>query len=158
MANILNCCVIFSQIWKQQKVEAEASGIISLKFQSIDGLFEATKFEKVKGSNIVNCVKRKYFSYIIDKIVLVRRNFSKAFVILAQFLLLLLLLFLLVVYISLAFHLEFFKVSFFDFLSYKYTKIWYFHGQYEQNVTCAKQLHTCRRKTKCSYTKKVEKY
>ena len=33
----------------------------SLKLQSIDGLFESRKFGKVKGSNIVKCVQKKYF-------------------------------------------------------------------------------------------------
>ena len=69
MANILNFRTIFPQIWKQQKAEAEAFGSGRLKLQSIDGFFESTKFEKVKGRNIVNCVQKKYFSYIIDKIV-----------------------------------------------------------------------------------------
>ena len=72
MANILSFRTIFSQIWKQQKAEAEAFGSRSLKHQSIDGLFESTKLEKVKGSNIVNCVQKKYFSYIIDKIASLR--------------------------------------------------------------------------------------
>ena len=39
--------------------------------------------EKVKRSNIVKRVQKKYFSYIIDKIVSLRRNFSKALAILA---------------------------------------------------------------------------
>ena len=64
MANIL--------IWKQQK--AEAFGSRSLKLQSIDGLFESKKFEKVKGSNIIKYVQKKYFSYIIDKVVSPTRN------------------------------------------------------------------------------------
>ena len=64
MANIL--------IWKQQK--AEAFGSKSLKLQSIDGLFESKKFEKVKGSNIIKYVQKKYFSYIIDKVVSPARN------------------------------------------------------------------------------------
>ena len=105
MANILNCRAIFLQIWKQQKVEAEAFGSRSFKLQSIDGLFEPSKFEKVKGSNIVKCVQNKHFNYLIDKIVSLRRNFSKTLVILSCFLLLFLLLFLLKVYISLAFHI-----------------------------------------------------
>ena len=50
-------------------MEAEAFGSRSLKLQSIDGLFESRKFEKVKGSNIVKCVQKKYFSHKIDKIV-----------------------------------------------------------------------------------------
>ena len=53
MANLLNCRAIFSQIWKQQKAEAEGFGSRSLKLQSIDGLFESAKFEKVKGSTNV---------------------------------------------------------------------------------------------------------
>ena len=83
MANILNYRAIFSQIWKQKKAEAETFGSRSVKLQSIDGLFESKKFEKVKWSNIVNCVQKKYFSYIIDKIVSLRRSFSKALVTLA---------------------------------------------------------------------------
>ena len=67
---------------KQYKAEVKAFGSRSLKVQSIDGLLESTKFEKFEGSNIVNCVQKKYFSYIIDKIVSPRRNFSKAAVIL----------------------------------------------------------------------------
>ena len=85
MANILHCRAIFSQIYKQQKAQAEAFGNRSLKIQSIDGLFKSIKFEKVKGSNIVKRVQKKYFSYIIDKIVSLRRNFSKALLTLAQF-------------------------------------------------------------------------
>ena len=86
MANILNCRAIFLQIRKHQKGEEEAFGNRSPKLQSIDGLLESRKFEKVKGSTIVKCVQKKYFSYIIDKIVSLRRNFSKALVILSWFL------------------------------------------------------------------------
>ena len=64
MGNILNCYAIFSQSWKYQKAEAKAFGSRSLKLQSIDGLFESTKFEKVKGSNIDKYVQKKYFSYM----------------------------------------------------------------------------------------------
>ena len=60
MANILNCPAIY--FTKQQKAEPEAFGSRRLKLQSIDGLFESRKFEKVKGSNIVKCVQKKYFS------------------------------------------------------------------------------------------------
>ena len=35
------------------------------------------KIEKVKGSNIVNCVQNKYFCYIIDEIVSLSRSFQK---------------------------------------------------------------------------------
>ena len=130
MANILNCRTILSQIWKQQKAEPEAFGSRSLKVQIIDGFFESRKFEKVKGSNIVKCVQKKYFSYIIDKILSLRRNFSKALVILVQFLLLFLILFLLIVYIII---LKFSKVSFFASLLHRYMKSWYFHGPYKAN-------------------------
>ena len=44
-------------------LEAAAFGSRNLKLQSIDGLFESTKFEKVKGSNIVKCAQKKYFGY-----------------------------------------------------------------------------------------------
>ena len=33
-------------------------------------MFESRKFEKVKWSNIVKRVPKKYFSYLIDKIIL----------------------------------------------------------------------------------------
>ena len=33
MANVLNCCVIFLQVWKQQKAEAEAFGAEALNFR-----------------------------------------------------------------------------------------------------------------------------
>ena len=48
---------------KQQKAEAAAFGSRKLKLQTTDGLFESTNFEKVKGSNIVKCAQKKYFSY-----------------------------------------------------------------------------------------------
>ena len=64
-------------------LEAVESRGKSLKLQSIDGLFESRKLEKVKGSNIVKHVPKKYLSYLIDKIVSLRRNFSKALVILS---------------------------------------------------------------------------
>ena len=91
MANILNCREFFFTIWKQQK--AEAFGSRSLKLQSIDGLFESKKIEKVKGSNRVKYIQKKYFSDIIDKVVSPTRSCSKALVILSWFLLLFLLLF-----------------------------------------------------------------
>ena len=110
-------------------LEAVESRSRSLKLQSIDGLFESRKSDKLKESNIVSCVQRKYFSYIIGKIVLLRRNFSKVLFVLSWFLLL----FLLFLLIVSAFHsiLKLFKVSFFASLLYKYMKIWYFHGQYK---------------------------
>ena len=70
------------------EAESEAFGSRSLKFQSTDGFLESNKFERAKGSNIVKCVQKKYFSYIINKIVPLRRDFSKALVILSWFLLL----------------------------------------------------------------------
>ena len=77
MANILNCRTIFSHFWKQQKADAKAFGSRSVKLQSIDELLESTEFEKVKGRNIVKCVQKKYFSYIIDKFFSLRVNFQK---------------------------------------------------------------------------------
>ena len=62
-------------------LEAAESRSRRLKLQSINGLFESRKFEKVKGSNIVK--PKNYFSYLIDKIVSLRRNFSKSLVILS---------------------------------------------------------------------------
>ena len=109
MANTLNCRAVFSQIWNQQKAEAEAFRIRSLERHSIDGLSQSKNVGKIKGNNIVKCIQKKYFSYIIDKIASLTRNSSKALVILAWFLLLFLLLFLLMVSISLAFHLKVFQ-------------------------------------------------
>ena len=83
MANVLNYRANFYQTWKQQKEEVEALGSRNLKLQSIDGLFESRKFEKVKRSNFVKRVPKKYFSYLIDKMVWLRRNFSKGLVILS---------------------------------------------------------------------------
>ena len=78
MASILNCRAIFSHIWKQQKADAKAFGSRSFKL-CIDELLESTKFEKVKGSNIVKCVQKKYFSYIIDKFIFAQRKLFKSF-------------------------------------------------------------------------------
>ena len=55
MANILNR--FFTDL---EAVERRSR---KLKLQNIDALFESTKFEKIKGSNIVKCVQSKYFSY-----------------------------------------------------------------------------------------------
>ena len=98
------------QIWQQQKAEAEAFESRRLKLQNIDGLFES---KKVKGSNIITCAQKKHFSYMIDKVILLRRNFSKASLILSWFLLLFLLLFLLIEDISFAYHLQFFQSELF---------------------------------------------
>ena len=83
-------------LWKQKPLEAETFGSRNLKFQRID-LFESTKFEQVKGSNLsVFCLE-------------------ETLVTLAYLLLLFLLLLLLIVYISLAFHLEVFQSELFRF-------------------------------------------
>ena len=71
---------------KQRPLEAE-----DLNFRVLMECLNQKKFEKVKGSNIVSCVQRKYFSFIIDKIVLLGRICSKALFILSWFLLLFLL-------------------------------------------------------------------
>ena len=64
MANILNCHVIFHRFGSSRKQkQQEAFGSRNLKLQSIDGLLESTKLEKVKGSNIAKCVQNKYFCY-----------------------------------------------------------------------------------------------
>ena len=92
----------------------------------------------------VKCVQKKYFSYIIDKIVLLRRNVSNILVIQAYYLLFLLILlffkYFFIILLSFLLYIstlhsigKFFKVSFFASLSYKYMKIWYFHGQYKAN-------------------------
>ena len=47
----------------------------SLKLQSIDGFFESRKFEKVKEAISLSVYKRNTLA--IDKIVSLRRNFSK---------------------------------------------------------------------------------
>ena len=76
-------------------------------------------------------VHKRNILVIIDKTVLLTRNFSKALVILAWFFLLFFLLFLLIVYISINHSIfKFFEVSIFASLLYKYMKIWYLHGQY----------------------------
>ena len=97
----------------QLKAEAGNFGSRSLELQSIDRLCESRKFEKVKGSNIVKCAQKKYFRYILDKIISLRKFFPQNLFILSWFLLLLLLLFLLIVYISLEFHLEVFQSELF---------------------------------------------
>ena len=74
------------------KFNCQVFGRRGLKLQSIDGLFESKKIEKARRSNIVEYVQKKYFSYIIDKIVLLRGIFSKALFILSWFILLFLLL------------------------------------------------------------------
>ena len=62
MANILNFRAVFHRF---KAIESRSSSLWKqkLKLQSIGGLFESTKFEKVKGRNIVKCAQKKYFSY-----------------------------------------------------------------------------------------------
>ena len=88
MANVLNCREIFFT-----NLEAVESRSRSLKLQSIDELFELRPFEKVKRSNIVKGVPKKYFSYLTDKIASLRKNVSKTLVIQFWFLLLFLVFF-----------------------------------------------------------------
>ena len=75
MANILNPRAIFFFFCK-----FSSSGKQKQKSLEAEDLFES---KKVKGSNIVNCAQKKHFSYITDKIVSLRRNFSKDLVILS---------------------------------------------------------------------------
>ena len=79
----------------------------------------------------VKCVQKKYFSYIIDKIVSYRRNFSKILVIQAYFF------FFLIIFITSIYQPcipsgRFSKWAF-SFLSHKNVQIRYFHGQYKAN-------------------------
>ena len=112
MANSLNYCAILLQIWKQQKAKAEAFGGRRLKLQSIDGLFESRKFEKVKGSNIVKRVPTKYFSYLVDKIASLKRNLSKVLVIWSLFFIAFVIIFVYTLY-ELSFHLNVFQSELF---------------------------------------------
>ena len=104
MANILNFRAIFhrfgsSRKQKQQPLEAE-----TLNFRV---LMDCSNQQNLK--KLLLTVHKINILVIIDKVVSHIRNFAKALVILAWFLLLLLLLFPLIVYISLAFHLEVFR-------------------------------------------------
>ena len=108
MTNILNCCASFhrfvsSRMQKQQPLEAE-----TFNFKVLIDCSNQQNLKKLKEAISLSVHKRNIL-VIIDKIVSLTRNFSKALVILAWFLLLFLLLFLLIVYISLAFHLEVFR-------------------------------------------------
>ena len=112
MANILNFRAIFhrfgrSRKQKQQPLEAE-----TLNFRVLMDCSNQQNLKKLKEAISLSVHKRNIL-VIIDKIVSLTRNFSKALVILAWFLLLFLLLFLLIVYISLAFHLEVFQSELF---------------------------------------------
>ena len=112
MANILNCRAVFhrfgsSRKQKQQPLEAE-----TLNFRVLMDCSNQQNLKKLKEAISLSVHKRNIL-VIIDKIVSLTRNFSKALVILAWFLLLFLLLFLLIVYISLAFHLEVFRSELF---------------------------------------------
>ena len=117
---------------KRKPLEAERS----LKLQSIDGLLESTEFEKVKGSNIVKCVPKKYFSYIIDKIVLLRGTFYKNcgspdLIVFIIFFVIIFINTFINIFIKLVFQV--FKVSFFPPLSYRHMKIWHLLGKYKVN-------------------------
>ena len=87
---------------KQQSLEAE-----TLNFRVLMECSNQQNLKKLKEAISLSVYKRNIL-VIIDKIVSLRRVFSKALVILTWFLLLLLL-FLLIVYISLAFHFEVFQ-------------------------------------------------
>ena len=91
-------------LWMQKPLEGE-----TLNFRALIDCLNQENFKKVKGSAIVKCAQKNYFSYIIDKLVSLRRNFSKALAILLWFLLLFFLLFLLIIYVNLPFHLEVFQ-------------------------------------------------
>ena len=102
MANILDCRALFHRFGsstkqKQQSLEAE-----TLKFRVLMDSSNQQNLKKLKEA-ISLSVHKTNISVIIDKTVLLTRNFSKALVILGWFLLLFLLLFLLILYISLSF-------------------------------------------------------
>ena len=112
MANILNCRAVFhrfgsSRKQKQQPLEAEI-----LNFRVLMDCLNQQNLKKLREAISLSVYKRNIF-VIIDIIFLLRRNFSKALIILVWFLLLFLLLFLLIVNISLAFHLEVFQSELF---------------------------------------------
>ena len=103
MANILNCRVIFLQIKQKQKsFEAEA-----LNFRVLIDCSYQENLKKLKEA--ISLIVYKRNSYVIDKIVSLRKIFSQNLFILSWFLLL----FLLIVYISLAFYLEVFQSELF---------------------------------------------
>ena len=96
MANILHCRAIFhrfgsSRMQKQQPLEAE-----TLNFRVLMDCSNQQNLKKLKEAISLSVHKRNIL-VIIDKIVSLTRNFSKALVILAWFLILFLLLFLLIV-------------------------------------------------------------
>ena len=108
MANILNLRAVFHRFGsnrkqKQQPLEAE-----TLNFRVLMDCSNQQNLKKLKEAISLSVHKRNIL-VIIDKVVSLTRNFSKALVILARFLLL----FLLIVYISLAFHLEVFRSELF---------------------------------------------
>ena len=57
---------------KQKPLETEA-----LNLRVLMGCLNRQNLKKVKGSNIVKCVQKKYFSYIIDKIFHLEEIFQK---------------------------------------------------------------------------------
>ena len=113
MANILDFRAILhrfgsSRKQKQQPLEAE-----TLNFRALMDWPNQQNLKKLKEAILLSVHKRNIL-VIIDTFVSLTRNFSKALVILAWFLLLFLLLFLLMVYISLAFQVflnELFRIS-----------------------------------------------
>ena len=55
---------------KRKPLEAEA-----LNLRVLMDCWNQENLKQVNGSNVVKCVQKKYFSYIIDKIVSLTRNF-----------------------------------------------------------------------------------
>ena len=84
----------------------------TLNFRVLMDCLNQQNLKKLREAISLSVYKRNIF-VIIDIIFLLRRNFSKALIILVWFLLLFLLLFLLIVNISLAFHLEVFQSELF---------------------------------------------
>ena len=112
MANIINFPAIFHTFGSSRKQKQQPLGAETLNFRVLIDCSNQQNLKKLKEAIPLSVHKRNIL-VIIDKIVLLTRNFSKALVILAWFLLLFLLLFLLIVYISIAFHLEVFQSALF---------------------------------------------
>ena len=113
MANILNFRAIFHRFGSSRKQKQQPLGAETLNFRALMDWPNQQILKKLKEAILLSVHKRNIL-VIIDTFVSLTRNFSKALVILAWFLLLFLLLFLLMVYISLAFQVflnELFRIS-----------------------------------------------
>ena len=111
MTNILNYRAIFHRFRGSRKQKEKPLEAETLNFRLLMDCSNQQNLKKLKEAISLN-VHKINILVITDKIVLLRKDFSKAFVILA-WLLLFLLLFLLIVDINLAFHLVIFQSELF---------------------------------------------